>query len=70
MFWNIWKKVSQYSFDEIIDIKNERVDLGDSGYGSQVFLVVPDGEIKLNPIGMISKYIKGDCVVKFLGRWK
>lgn len=68
------KNVSEYSFDEIIDIKNELVDLGDSGYGSQVFLVVSDGEIKLNPIGMISKYIKGDYVVmtikKFLGRWK
>ncbi|MEM6752683.1 MAG: hypothetical protein AAF630_06925 [Cyanobacteria bacterium P01_C01_bin.38] len=68
------KKVSEYSFDEIIDIKYNRIDLGDSGYGSQVFLVVPDDEIKLNPIGMISKYIDGDYVVmiikKFLGRWK
>lgn len=66
------KKVSQYSFDEIVDIKSETIDLGDSGYGSQVFLVVPDGEIKLNPVGMISKYIKGDNVVmnikKFLGQ--
>ena len=67
------KKVSQYSFDEIVEIKSETIDLGDSGYGSQVFLVVADDEIKLNPIGMISKYIKGDKVVmiikKFLGRW-
>jgi hypothetical protein len=57
------KKVSQYSFDEIVDIKYNRIDLGDSGYGSQVFLVVPDGKIKLNPIGMISGYIDGSYVV-------
>ena len=69
----IGKKVSQYSFDEIIDIKYNCIDLGDSGYASQVFLVVPDGEIKLNPIGMISADIDSSYVVmiiqKFLGRW-
>ncbi len=66
------KKVYQYSFDEIIDIKYNRIELDESGYGYQVFLVVPDGEIKLNPIGMISGYIDGYYVVmtikKFLGR--
>ncbi|MEA5596400.1 hypothetical protein [Rivularia sp. UHCC 0363] len=67
------KKVTQYPFDDIIDIKYNRIELDESGYRYQVFLVVPENEIRLNPIGMISSNIDGSYIVmvikKFLGRW-
>ncbi|MGB3757318.1 MAG: hypothetical protein WBA07_13240 [Rivularia sp. (in: cyanobacteria)] len=68
------KKVSQYSFDEIIDIKYDLIELAETGHGYNVFLIVSDNKIRLNPIGISYAYINGSYIVmiikKFLGRWK
>ncbi len=65
------KEVFKYSLNEIIDVKDERILLSslEDTYGSQVVLVVSDNEFFLNPIGLISKYIKGDYIVMTIKRF-
>lgn len=70
-FGMLGKEVYQYPLNEIIDVKNERIVLSslEETYGSQVVLVVPDNEFFLNPVGLISKYIKGDYIVMTIKRF-
>ncbi len=70
-FGMLGKEVHQYPLNEIIDVKNKRIILSsfEDTYGSQVVLVVPDNEFFLNPVGLISKYIKGDYIVMTIKRF-
>ncbi len=70
-FGMLGKEIYQYPLNEIIDVKNERILLSslEDTYGSQVVLVVSDKEFFLNPVGLISKYIKGDYIVMTIKRF-
>ncbi|NJS16572.1 MAG: hypothetical protein HC787_05955 [Nostocaceae cyanobacterium CSU_2_110] len=70
-FGMLGKKVFQYPLNEIIDVKNKRILLSslEDTYGSQVILVVSENEFFLNPVGLISKYIKGDYIVITIKRF-